>query len=78
MILIRDLAMNERKMRVPELEQAIWREVAETADRHDEPGRFTAFTGFEWTSMIEETTSIAWWSTAATRRRPRSCCRSRA
>lgn len=53
MILIRDLAMNERKMRVPELEQAIWREVAETADRHDEPGRFTAFTGYEWTSMIE-------------------------
>lgn len=52
MILIRDLAMNERKMRVPELEQAIWREVAETADRHDEPGRFTAFTGYEWTSMI--------------------------
>lgn len=53
MILIRDLAMNERKMRVSELEQAIWREVAETADRHDEPGRFTAFTGYEWTSMIE-------------------------
>jgi len=53
MILIRDLAMNERKMRVPELERAIWREVAETADRHDEPGRFTAFTGYEWTSMIE-------------------------
>ena len=53
MILIGDLSMNERKMRVPELEASIWREVAETADRHDEPGRFTAFTGYEWTSMIE-------------------------
>ncbi|MBB83311.1 MAG: hypothetical protein CL931_05805 [Deltaproteobacteria bacterium] len=53
MILIADLASNERKMRVPELENAIWRAVAETADRHDQPGRFTAFTGFEWTSMIE-------------------------
>lgn len=53
MILIGDLAMNERKMRVPELEEAIWREVAETADRHDQPGVFTAFTGYEWTSMIE-------------------------
>ncbi|MEM9174347.1 MAG: DUF3604 domain-containing protein [Myxococcota bacterium] len=53
MILIGDLSMNERKMRVPELESEIWREVAETADRHDAPGTFTAFTGYEWTSMIE-------------------------
>ena len=53
MILIRDLSMNERKMRVPELEAEVWSQVAETADRHDQPGVFTAFTGYEWTSMIE-------------------------
>lgn len=53
MILIRDLAMNERKMRAPELEREIWASVAATADRHDRPGVFTAFTGYEWTSMIE-------------------------
>lgn len=53
MILIRDLAMNERKMAVPELDAEIWSQVAETADRHDRPGVFTAFTGYEWTSMIE-------------------------
>jgi hypothetical protein len=40
-------------MRVPELESAIWTVVAQTADRTNEPGVFTAFTGYEWTSMIE-------------------------
>ncbi len=29
----------------------IWREFVETADRFDEPGVFSAMTGFEWTSM---------------------------
>ena len=53
MILIQDLSMNERKMRVPELEGEIWRGVAEEADRQNDPGGFTAFTGYEWTSMIE-------------------------
>lgn len=29
----------------------IWREFVQTADRFNEPGVFTAMTGFEWTSM---------------------------
>ena len=33
--------------------RAIWEDVALTADEHNEPGRFTAFTGYEWTAMIE-------------------------
>ena len=53
MILIADMGMNERKMRIPELEAGIWRDVAAEADRQNEPGVFTAFTGYEWTSMIE-------------------------
>lgn len=53
MILIRDLSMNSRKMRVPELESEIWARVAEAADHHNSPGVFTAFTGYEWTSMLE-------------------------
>jgi hypothetical protein len=53
MILIADLAMNARKMEIPELDSEIWSAVAKTADRHDQPGTFTAFTGYEWTSMIE-------------------------
>ncbi len=52
MILIGDLAVNEKKMSVPELDSEIWSRVAATADRHDQPGVFTAFTGYEWTSMI--------------------------
>ncbi|MFP6835404.1 MAG: DUF3604 domain-containing protein [Pseudomonadales bacterium] len=30
----------------------IWQDVAQTADEFNLPGRFTAFTGYEWTSMI--------------------------
>ena len=32
---------------------AIWQDVAQTADEYNRPGRFTAFTGYEWTAMIE-------------------------
>lgn len=31
---------------------AIWQDVAQTADEYNRPGTFTAFTGYEWTSMI--------------------------
>jgi hypothetical protein len=29
----------------------VWDEITETADRYNEPGRFTALIGFEWTSI---------------------------
>jgi len=34
----------------PEIGRTIWREVVETADKHYQPGSFTTFAGFEWTS----------------------------
>jgi hypothetical protein len=32
--------------------QLIWQDVAETADRHNKPGQFTALIGYEWTVSI--------------------------
>ena len=34
----------------PKVGRTIWREVVETADKHNAPGEFTTFPGFEWTS----------------------------
>lgn len=34
----------------PSINQTIWQEVVETADAHYEPGKFTTFPAFEWTS----------------------------
>jgi hypothetical protein len=31
----------------------IWQDVAVTADEYNRPGQFTAFTGYEWTAMID-------------------------
>ncbi len=53
MRLVVDLANNREEMKLPGLAVSIWEEVAATADRHDDPGVFTAFIGYEWTSMIK-------------------------
>jgi uncharacterized membrane protein len=33
--------------------QSIWEDVVRTADLYNDPGAFTAFVGYEWTSMID-------------------------
>jgi len=41
------------RFRVPAgVQESIWAEAARTADRFNEPGRFTALIAYEWTSMI--------------------------
>jgi hypothetical protein len=52
MVVINDISNNDEKMKVPELESSIWRGVAKTADQHNQPGVFTAFIGYEWTSLL--------------------------
>ena len=37
----------------PKLVRSIWEQITATADRYNEPGIFTAFIGYEWTSTPE-------------------------
>ncbi|UCF39096.1 MAG: DUF3604 domain-containing protein [Acidobacteriota bacterium] len=31
-------------------------EIVQTADKYSEPGKFTVLAGYEWTSLVKETT----------------------
>ncbi|MFK7732577.1 MAG: DUF3604 domain-containing protein [Pseudomonadales bacterium] len=47
-----DVLRDSAQTSVPEpIKQSIWNNVGAVADQFNEPGRFTAFIGYEWTSM---------------------------
>ena len=48
--ILQDAATGKSRFTNPEITRTIWESFIETADSFNEPGRFTAFTGFEWSS----------------------------
>ena len=49
--LLQGLISNEPYLDHPPARESIWQRITRLADAHDEPGRFTALIGYEWTSM---------------------------
>ncbi len=47
----RSLSTGEKLITNPLFEQSVWKRVVEGADAQNTPGVFTAFIGYEWTSM---------------------------
>jgi hypothetical protein len=53
MEVIGTISKNQELMKVPELKQGIWNKVCDVADQMNQPGVFSAFIGYEWTSLLE-------------------------
>lgn len=51
MEVIRLVMSNDDSLQDAEFTRSIWKDASEIADRMNQPGLFTAFIGFEWTSM---------------------------
>lgn len=48
---IADIGSRNQRFKSPAAQRASWETVIEAAEKYNEPGKFTAFIGFEWTAM---------------------------
>ena len=48
---IGSIARGEELIRSDDIKRSVWDYITETADQYNDPGRFSAFIGYEWTSM---------------------------
>jgi len=48
---VSDIGNADAKFRSEEFERTVWQSVTAAADKYNDPGKFTAFIGYEWTSM---------------------------
>ncbi len=46
-----DINSNHKSLANAEVERTAWDDIIEAADKYNEPGKFTAFIGYEWTTM---------------------------
>ena len=44
-----------------EFRRSIWEEAIDSAEKHNTPGKFTAFIGYEWAGMVYSGEGRGWW-----------------
>jgi hypothetical protein len=48
---VMSMMQRDEKIKDPAIRQSAWEYITKTADKYNDPGKFTALIGFEWTSM---------------------------
>ncbi len=49
--IVNSMATGDQKIKNEKITRSAWESITASADRYNDPGKFTAFIGYEWTSM---------------------------